>query len=328
MLRKFLACFAVMAVMAAVAPAPSQAQIKRWGAGYFPDVPVLTQDGKSLHFYDDLIKGRIVVVSFFYTSCGDLCPIETARLAEVKDLLGDAVGRDIFFVSITVDPEHDTPALLKAFAEAFGAGAPAWQFLTGQPGDIRAINAKFGDRSAGRRLQDHRNEILIGNDATGDWERDSSFDDVEQVAMTIRLMDPKYRGLPGVEQAHAAGGTGYLPLSREPGQALFKRMCAPCHTIGGGDHIGPDLRGVADSHDHDWLAGFIMNPAGALARKDPEAVALAARFPGVRMPLLGLGETDANDVIAYLRAQSSKLSASAQNGAGGKSGGTGDAVAR
>jgi hypothetical protein len=71
-----------------------------------------------------------------------------------------------------------------------------------------------------------------------------------------------------------------------------------------------------------------MNPAQVLARKDPDALALAARFPGVRMPLMGLGETDADDVIAYVRDQTSKLSASAQNGAVAKQGGTGDAVAR
>jgi hypothetical protein len=80
----------------------------------------------------------------------DLCPILTARLAEVRDKLGDAVGRDILFVSMSVDPEHDTPQVLKAYAEAFEAGAPGWQFVTGLPQDINAINAKFGDRSAGR----------------------------------------------------------------------------------------------------------------------------------------------------------------------------------
>ena len=79
-------------------------------------------------------------------------PIVTARLAQVKDKLGDAVGRDIFFVSMTVDPEHDTPEMLKAYADAFDANAPGWQFVTGPPEDIKAINAKFGDRSADRSL--------------------------------------------------------------------------------------------------------------------------------------------------------------------------------
>jgi protein SCO1/2 len=315
MLRNVLAGLASLVAVIVLAPGTPEARYNPWGASYFPDVPVVTQDGKTVRFYDDMIKDRIVVVSFIYTSCSELCPIETARLAEVKEKLGDAVGRDIFFISISVDPEHDTPEMLKAFADAFGAGAPGWQFLTGRPADINAINAKFGDRSAERSLSDHRNEILIGNDSTGDWERDSAFNDINQLAMTIRLMDPKWHP-PGVgPQVRAAGTPDYYPMSNQPGQVLFTKMCAPCHTIGGGDHVGPDLRGVADRRDHAWLTEFIMNPVKVLDSKDPDALALAAKFPGVRMPLMGLGETDAADVISYLRAQTSRVSASAETSA-------------
>jgi protein SCO1/2 len=310
--------FAALAV-AAIPVVPSTLVARNpWDANYFSNLPVVTQDGKTLRFYDDLIRGRIVVISFIYTSCADLCPIETARLAEVKDKLGDAVGRDIFFISMSVDPEHDTPDMLKAFADAFDASAPGWQFLTGKSEDIKSINAKFGDRSAGRRLSDHRNEILIGNDATGDWERDSAFDDINQLVMTIRLMDPKWRGQVGSPEDRAASDTGYYRLADQPGQVLFKKMCAPCHTIGGGDHVGPDLRGVADRRDRGWLINFIRNPAKVLAREDPDALALAARFPSVRMPVMGLAENDASDVITYLRDQTSRLSAGARSAAAPK----------
>jgi protein SCO1/2 len=313
MLRNSLAGIVCLAAAVVSVPSAPEARSNPWGANYFPDAAVVTQDGRKLRFYDDMIKDRIVVVSFVYTSCSELCPIETARLAEVKDRLGDAVGRDIFFISITVDPEHDTPDMLKAFADAFGASAPGWQFLTGRREDIDAINAKFGDRSAERNLRDHRNEILIGNDATGDWERDSAFTDIDQLAMTIRLMDPKFQGQAGVPQARTAGNSGYYAMSGEPGQILFKKMCAPCHTIGGGDHVGPDLRGVADRRDRAWLTDFIMNPLKVLARKDPDALAIAARFPGVHMPVMGLGETDAADVITFIRDGTSRLNASDQN---------------
>ena len=313
MMRRLLAGLAGLMAAITCVPGPSDAGSNRWGAGYFPDTPVVTQDSKTLHFYDDLIKGRTVVVSFFYTSCTDLCSIETARLAELKDRLGDAVGRDIFFVSITVDPEHDTPTMLKAFSDAFDASAPGWQFVTGRPDDIKAINAKFGDRSAERNLSSHRNEILIGNDATGDWERDSVFNDVSQLVMTIRLMSPTFRNPPGATKDEIAGGPGYLRLSDQPGQTLFKQMCAPCHTIGGGRHVGPDLKGVADRRSHDWLVDFIMSPANMLAREDPDALALAASFPGVTMPSLGLGKTTAEDVISYLRNEASRSSAIVQS---------------
>jgi protein SCO1/2 len=301
--RKFVASLAVAATLAV--PGTLAAR-NPWGADYFPNLPVVTQDGKTLRFYDDVLKDKIVVVSFVFTTCSDLCPIETARLAEVKEKLGDAVGRDVFFVSMSVDPEHDTPDMLKAFADAFDASAPGWLFLTGRPEDIKLINSKFGDRSGERNLSDHRNEILVGDVASGDWERDSSFADIGQMVQTIRTIDPKSRA-----QARAPQDStikGYFQISTQPGQALFTRMCAPCHTIGGGDHIGPDLRGVVDRHDRGWLLDFIANPAKMLARKDPDAVALAAKF-AVRMPFMGLVENDASDVIAYLNTETYRLGA-------------------
>ena len=95
--------------------------------------------------------------------------------------------------------------------------------------------------------------------------------------------------------------------------ASGKKMCAPCHTIGHGVRVGPDLRGVADHRDRTWLLDFIMNPEKVLARKDPQALALAAKFPAVHMPVMGLGETDAADVITYLKDQTSRLTASVQS---------------
>ena len=86
----------------------------RWGANYFPNVPLTTQDGTTVHLYDDLLKGKTVVVSLFYSECQDSCPLETARLVQVQHMLGDHMGKDVFFYSISIDPEHDTPAVLKA----------------------------------------------------------------------------------------------------------------------------------------------------------------------------------------------------------------------
>ena len=98
-----------------------------------------TQDGKVVHFYDDLIKGKIVALDLIYTTCQYACPLETARLAQVQKLLGDRMGKDVFFYSITIDPDHDTPAVLKEYGEKFGAG-PGWLFLTGKQADIELIS--------------------------------------------------------------------------------------------------------------------------------------------------------------------------------------------
>ena len=80
-----------------------------WGKDYFPNVDLVNQDGKTLKFYDDLIKDKVVAINFIYTHCGDSCPAETASLKRVQALLGDSVGKDVFFYSISIDPDHDTP---------------------------------------------------------------------------------------------------------------------------------------------------------------------------------------------------------------------------
>ncbi|MGB7620739.1 MAG: SCO family protein, partial [Terriglobia bacterium] len=121
-------------ILASAANAAS-ANNSRWGANYFPNVPLITQDGKTVHFYDDLLKGKLVAIDLIYTHCKDACPLETARLAQVQKMLGDRVGKDIFFYSISIDPKRDTPEVLKEYAEKFHVG-PGWTFLTGKEEDI------------------------------------------------------------------------------------------------------------------------------------------------------------------------------------------------
>src|SRR3984893_12882367 len=100
-----LTAVVVLAVAIISARSPLEAQGVRRGANYFPNLPVVTQDGKTLKFYDDILKDKIVLISFIYTNCPDICPLATARIAQVEDKLGDMVGRDIFFVSMTGHPE-------------------------------------------------------------------------------------------------------------------------------------------------------------------------------------------------------------------------------
>jgi protein SCO1 len=311
MQRILLAAIATLMAAAVSAPCSLAASGNRWGENYFPNVPVVTQDGKTLNFYDDLIRNKVVIVSFIYTTCADLCPVTTARLGTLQQKLGDEMGRDVFFVSVSVDPEHDTPEMLKAFAEAFDAG-PGWQFVTGKPEDIKQITERFGDRSAERGLQDHRVEILIGNDAIGDWERESAFTDLNQIAMTVHGMEPKWSEKVRQTKYFAAADTGYAFDGGKPGEVMFKRLCSSCHTIGAGDHVGPDLRGAADRRDHGWLKSFIMNPLRVRMGSDPTARALVEKFPGVRMPRLGLNDVDADDLISYIESETARLAATAQ----------------
>src|SRR5438128_5940108 len=102
-------------------------------AGYFPNAIFQTHDGRKVRFYDDLIKGKRVVINVFLIECTDgTCPLTTANLVRVQQALGSRVGRDIFMYSITLAPEHDTPPVLRAYAEQFDI-KPGWTFLTGQP---------------------------------------------------------------------------------------------------------------------------------------------------------------------------------------------------
>src|SRR5689334_11713448 len=91
----------------------------RYGANYFPNTLLTTQHGTTVRFYDDVLKGKIVVIYLMYTTCEYKCPLETARLVQVQKLLGDRVGKDIFFYGLSIDPVHDTPEVLKAYAQKF-----------------------------------------------------------------------------------------------------------------------------------------------------------------------------------------------------------------
>ena len=300
MRRVMTAALAALAILSAATT--GDAQMRR-GPEFFPNLPVVNQNGETLKFYDDLIKDKIVIVMFIYTSCTDICPLTTARMTLIEDKLGPAIGRDIFIVSMTVDPEVDTPEKLKAYSKSFATG-PGWTFVTGKPEDIRAINYRLGERS--KILSDHRNEIVLGNDVTGEWQRDNVMGDLDRVVTTIREMDPKWRAQVQPAARNTAMNTG-LAMGMQPGQAMYKKICAPCHTIGVGDKVGPDLRGVTERRDRVWLASYLRNPSAMLAKNDPTARELAAKFDPVRMPNLRLSEQDADDLISFLQQENAKL---------------------
>ena len=172
-----IACPLVILAGYAISDATAAPKTSRFNAQYFTNLPVVTHKGETLRFYDDLIKDKLVVFSFIYLTCNDICPLTSARLAQVKTRLGDRVGRDIFFYSVTMDPERDTPELLNAYAQAFDAGE-GWLFLTGNPEDIKKIRWRLGERS--RTLAEHRNHIILGNDKTGEWSRSSIYADTDR----------------------------------------------------------------------------------------------------------------------------------------------------
>ncbi len=288
---------------------PKSANASGPGAQYFTNTPLTTQDGKTVRFYDDLVKGKSVVINFIYTQCGDSCPLETAKLAQVQKLLGDRVGRDIFFYSISIDPKRDTPRKLKEYAKKFHTG-PGWLFLTGKKEDIELIRKKLGQAATPdqSQLTDHSTSLVIGDEPSGQWMRDSSLDDARYIATMVTdwLSSWKYhkRGQ-NYQQATRADAP-----STDKGAYLFKSRCAACHTVGGGDSIGPDLLGVTSVRENSWLTRFIQHPDRMLAAKDPIAAALFKKYNRVPMPNLRLSKVDTDALIKYIQTASGAYEAS------------------
>ena len=298
-------------IVAGLRPVPVAADNTRWGADYFPNVPLTTQDGVPVRFYDDLIKGKIVAINLIYTTCKYACPLETARLSQVAKLLGDRMGRDVFFYSITIDPDHDTPEVLKEYAAKYQAG-PGWTFLTGKQQDIELVSKKLGlyTEPNPSNPDGHAPMLVIGNEATGQWMRNSALDNPKFLSRTIgdwlnswqtpRKAVKSYSDVPA--------------FTFDQGEYTFRNHCAACHTIGRGDHLGPDLLGVTATRDREWLARFIVAPDKVVAAGDPIAQTLLARYKGVLMPNLDLGAADADVLIDYMDAQSRAVRTAAPAG--------------
>jgi protein SCO1/2 len=159
-------------ITASSASSPSAGQVKATktpaeaAASYFPNTLLVTQDGKPVHFFDDLLKGRTVIINFMFTTCTGICPAMTANLLKVQAYLGDRVGKDINMISISVDPNIDTPEALKKYATNYKV-KPGWYFLTGNKADVDLVLHKVGGFVEDKN--DHSGVLIVGNVETGDW---------------------------------------------------------------------------------------------------------------------------------------------------------------
>jgi protein SCO1/2 len=298
----FAALFLAAVTLLSPGPALADGSDSLWGANYFPNVVLTTQEGNKVRFWDDLLKDKKVLVNFIYTECGASCPLETAKLVQVQEILGDRMGKDIFFYSISLDPKRDTPAVLKAYAERYKAG-PGWLFLTGKKADIELVRKKLGQAAAPgqNELTEHATTLMMGNAATGQWLRDGAMDDPRYIAVMVGDWLSSWKDHKKGESYAKAQPSDESTSDR--GAYLFKTRCSACHTVGRGDKIGPDLLGVASARDHAWLARYVAAPDEVLASGDPIATALFNKFKKVRMPNLRLGEKDVKALIKFLEAK-------------------------
>lgn len=265
----------------------------------FPNILLTTQDGKQVHFYDDLVKGKIVAVDFIYTTCQYACPLETARMAQVQKKLGSRVGEDIFFYSISIDPEHDTPEVLKAYMQKYQIG-PGWTFLTGKKSDITLLERKLGLYNDPSINPDgHLPHLLIGNDATNTWIRANALDNPSFQARMIGEFLDNFKHTDFKADQAKNTGNGTIP-NFDKARYIFVRDCSACHTLGGGDKVGPDLLGVTKVREHGWLVRMIQQPEQLLKSNDPLAIALLKKYKNVPMPNLSVNNDELDLLLRYL----------------------------
>ncbi|MBL4774338.1 MAG: copper chaperone PCu(A)C [Alcanivoracaceae bacterium] len=269
----------------------------RWGADYFPNVILTNQNGDKFKFFDDLIKDKIVVINFIYTSCPDVCPLETAQLTRVQRILGDRLGKDIFFYSISIDPENDTPEVLQEYRERFGA---KWMFFTGDKNEIITLRRKLGlyieDIEGGEN--NHNVSMIIGNQKTGRWMKRSPFEN------PYVLADQIGNWLTGWKAPQQVKDFANAPELRNltDGENLYRTRCSSCHTIDGNKNkgIGPDLLGVHLKRDRTWLINWLRAPDKMLKEKDPIAMKLFEEYNRVVMPNMSLTQVDVMDLLQYM----------------------------
>jgi len=280
-----------------------------WGRDYFPNVELTTHEGEKVRFFDDLIAGKVVCINFIYTSCPDACPLETARLVEVQDVLGERVGQDVFMYSITIDPANDTPEVLKEYTERFGIG-PGWLFMTAPEKDVLLLREKLGVLSNGEtEKQDHNLSLVIGNQATGRWMRRSPFENAHVLANEIGDWLHNWKNAPDVVPDYTKA-----PKLRSVtrGESLFRTRCSACHAIGPGDsfpRVGPNLHGTLEKRERKWLERWLKEPDRMLAEKDPLALELFAQYRNVPMPNMRLNDFEITSVLDFVAEESARVTA-------------------
>jgi protein SCO1/2 len=157
-----------------------------------PDTEVLDQDGRRVRFYSDLIKGKVVVMTFFFTSCTLVCPPQGRALAKLKSSLAERFGKEVFFISVSKDPETDTPARLKSWGAQFGAGG-GWTLVTGEQSVMKRLVWDFTGEGLGQQM--HSPILLIGNDRTGVWTEAEGLSAPEEVIKEIdKVAGPAEQG--------------------------------------------------------------------------------------------------------------------------------------
>jgi len=179
----------------AVARLGKAAELPQSGVDWFTNVPVQTQDGRRLRLYDDVMKGKILLINFFFTQCDAVCPLATQNLVRLQELLGPRVGDEIRMISISLQPEHDTPEVMAAYAKTYGVG-PGWLFLTGQKDDIELLRHRLGfwdiDPVVDADPEQHLGTVRIANEPLHRWAMSPSLLTPEALVRAVNRVVPRF----------------------------------------------------------------------------------------------------------------------------------------
>ena len=156
--------------------APSAAQ------KYFTDVELIDQDGRRVRLYSDLLKGKTVVVNAFFATCKGVCPPMSQNLQRVQEAFRERVGKDLHIISISVDPEADTPPVLKEYAKCYGA-VPGRYFVTGKKENVDWALYKLGQYV--EQKESHTSIFIVGNEATGLWKKLHGLANVAEIITSV-----------------------------------------------------------------------------------------------------------------------------------------------
>lgn len=200
--RRPWACLALVAALSLgslVAPAAAGEAASGTNAAhnYFTDVELVDQYGETQRLYSDLLAGRVVVINSFFTECDGICPFMSRNLKAIQEWLGDRLGQDALMLSISVDPETDTPQRVREFAARWDA-RPGWYFLTGRKENVELALAKLGMAVEDREA--HSSLLIIGNEPTGLWKKALGMASAQELVGIVEsvLEDP---GSDGAEHA-------------------------------------------------------------------------------------------------------------------------------
>ncbi|HEX6639677.1 MAG TPA: ABC transporter substrate-binding protein [Thermoanaerobaculia bacterium] len=300
----------LIATAVAAAPAPD---LRQAGLNYFTDVELVDQNGAKVRFYSDLLAGKVVVINSFFATCSGSCPVMSGTFRKIQTALGDRIGRDVHLVSITVDPETDTPDQLRKFAKAASAG-PGWHLVTGSKENVSQALRKLGLLTETKET--HTSVVLIGNEPKGVWKKAFGLADsdeivrlVQEVAAESSLAESEKRGRNIYRHGESVSGREITAMVGQGGTTELAASALPC-----GNCHGVDGRGVPEGSIEPAdirrasLATHLVTRGRRRPRYDDPLLARALREGrdsgdlqlSPVMPRYRIDDRDLADLLAYL----------------------------